>query len=88
MRRVACPVTVRTWARVPPGRSTLKKPQATIAPAWECGNCDQAGPVRRGAGPVPLGIEDLPYGRRRDVDSQAGQLAVDPAVPPSGVLLG
>ena len=32
------------------------------------------------------GLGDLPYGRRGDLDSQPGQLAVDPAVPPFGVL--
>ena len=41
------------------------------------------GPPRRGVDAVDL--EDLPYGRRRDVDSQAGQLAVDPAVSSAGV---
>jgi len=36
------------------------------------------GPPRRGAGAV--GLEDLPDGRRRNRDSQAGQFPVDPAV--------
>src|ERR1039458_5887727 len=44
------------------------------------------GPPRCGVDAV--GLEDLPYGRCRDLDSQAGQLAVDPAVSPSGVLPG
>src|ERR1039458_9229693 len=44
------------------------------------------GPPRRGAGAV--GLEDLPYGRRRDLDSQPGQLRVDPAVAPFGVVAG
>src|ERR1019366_624809 len=44
------------------------------------------GPPRRGAGAV--GLEDLPDGRRRDVDSQAGQFPVDPAVAPVGVVAG
>ena len=44
------------------------------------------GPPRRGADAV--GLEDLPYGRRRNLDSQAGQLTVDPAVSPCGVLPG
>ena len=35
-----------------------------------------------------VGPEDLPHGRRRDVDSQTGQFPVDPAVAPSGVLPG
>src|ERR1035441_4247213 len=53
MRRVACLITARTWAWVLPGRPAVKKPPARIASAWERTNCDQAGPVRRGAGPVP-----------------------------------
>jgi hypothetical protein len=40
----------------------------------------RSGPSRRWVDAV--GPEDLPYGRRRDVDSQAGQLAVNPAVSP------
>ena len=39
IRRVACPITARTWAWVPSGRSTLKKSQARIASAWECRKC-------------------------------------------------
>ena len=54
MLRAACPITVRTWAWVPSGRSTLKKSQARTASAWERRNCDQVGPVRRGAGSMPL----------------------------------
>ncbi len=44
------------------------------------------GPPRRGVDAA--GLQDLPHGRRRDLDSQAGQLAVDPAVSPFGVLAG
>jgi hypothetical protein len=44
------------------------------------------GPPRRGVDAV--GPENLPYGRRRDLDSQAGHLAVDPAVSPAGVFPG
>ncbi len=36
------------------------------------------GPPRRGVDAV--GLENLPYGRRRDLDSKAGQFCVDPAV--------
>ena len=32
------------------------------------------------------GLEDLPYSRCRDADAQASQLAVNPAVPPVGIL--
>jgi hypothetical protein len=51
----------------------------------------ELGPGR--TGPPPGGVdaagpEDLPDGRRCDLDSQPGQLAVDPAVPPSGILAG
>jgi hypothetical protein len=53
MRRVACSITASTQARVPPGRSTVKKSHARIASAWERRNRDQLGPVRLGAGPMP-----------------------------------
>ena len=56
MRRVACSITVRTWAWVPSSRSVVKKSHARIASAWERRNCDQVGPVRRGAGPMPLAL--------------------------------
>jgi hypothetical protein len=56
MRRVACSITARTEAWLPPGRSTVKKSLARIAPAWERRNCDQAGPVRRRAGLMPLAL--------------------------------
>src|ERR1017187_2554858 len=39
--------------RDPSSRSAVKKSQARIASAWERRNCDQVGPVRRGAGPIP-----------------------------------
>ena len=32
----------------------MKKSHARIASAWQRRNCDQVGPVRRGAGPMPL----------------------------------
>ena len=56
MRRVACSITVRTWAWVPPGKSAVKKSLARIASAWERRNCDQVGPVRRRAGLMPLAL--------------------------------
>jgi hypothetical protein len=34
----------------------LKKSQARMASAWERRNCDQVGPVRRGAGSMPLAL--------------------------------
>jgi hypothetical protein len=34
--------------------------RARIASAWERKNCDQAGPVRRRAGPVPLALRISP----------------------------
>jgi hypothetical protein len=57
MRRVACSITARTQAWVPPGRPAVKKSQARIASAWERRNCAQVGPVRRGAGPVPAFVK-------------------------------
>src|ERR1039458_54548 len=41
----------QAWVRS--SNSAVKKSQARIASAWERRNCDQAGPVRRSAGPVP-----------------------------------
>jgi hypothetical protein len=49
-----------------------------LRPGWP-------GPSWRGIDAVSL--EDLPYGRRSDLDSQAGQFPVDPAVAPSGEML-
>jgi len=37
-------------------RSIVKQSQARIAPARERRNCDQVGPVRRGAGSMPLAL--------------------------------
>ena len=37
-------------------RSIVNKSQARIAPARERRNCDQVGPVRRGAGATPLAL--------------------------------
>ena len=51
-------------------------------------NCDQVGPVCRGAGIDAAGREDLPHGGRCDLYAESGQLAVDPAIPPAGVLTG
>jgi hypothetical protein len=42
-----------TWAWVPSSRSAVNKSHARIASAWERRNCDQVGPVRRGAGSIP-----------------------------------
>ena len=74
--------------RVPSSRSAVKKSHARIAPAWERRNCGQAGPVRRGAGPVPSALRISRTAGAVGLDSRAGQLAVDPAVSPSGVLPG
>src|ERR1039457_2095868 len=49
-----------------------------LRPAWP-------GPPRRRADPGL--VQDFPYGRCRYFHSQAGQLAVDPAVPPFGEML-
>jgi hypothetical protein len=53
MRRVACSISARTYAFVPSSRSRVKKSQAMIVSAWECRNCAQLGPLRRGAGSTP-----------------------------------
>jgi len=54
MRLVACSITAWTEAWVPSSRSALKKSHARIGLAWERRNCDQLGPVRRGAGSIPV----------------------------------
>jgi hypothetical protein len=60
MRRVACSIKARTQAWVPSSRSTVKKPLARTASAWERRNCGQAGPVPGGIYAVDL--ENLPHG--------------------------
>ena len=64
----------------------MKKSHARIASAWECRNCDQAGPVRRGAGSVPLVLRICHTVDAATLYSQAGELTMDPAVAPFGVL--
>ena len=88
MRLVACSATARTQAWAPSSRRAVKKSHARIASAWERRNGDQEGP-----GPARRGVDsgflpNLPHRRCRYLHSQAGQLAVDPAVAPSGVLAG
>jgi hypothetical protein len=56
MRRVACSITARTYACVPSSRSTVKKSHARMASARECRNCDQASPVCRRPGSMPLAL--------------------------------
>ena len=86
MRLVAWSITARTQAGVPPGRSAVKKSQARIASAWERRNSGQVGPARR---EVDSGLlQNLLCCRRCYLHSQAGQLAVDPAVAPFGVVAG
>jgi hypothetical protein len=53
MRLLACSITAMTWAWVLSSRSAVKKLQASISWAWECGNCCQVGAVRYGAGSIP-----------------------------------
>src|ERR1019366_5741758 len=69
-------------------RSTVKKSDARIASAWERRNCAQAGPVRRGAGPVPLAWRISHTADAATLTPKAGQLPVDPPVAPLGVLPG
>src|ERR1019366_174695 len=45
-------------------------------------------PRMRRRGADTAGLEDLPDGRRRALDSRPGQLPVDPAVAPLGILPG
>jgi len=53
----------------------VKKSSARIPCAWDRGNSAQPG-----------ALEDLPDRRRRDLDAQSGELAVDPPVAPGPVL--
>ena len=66
----------------------MKKSQARIGSAWERRNCDQASPVRRGAGSIPAFFRISHTVDAATFDSQPGQFPVDPAVSPSGVLPG
>ncbi len=52
------------------------------------GNPLRPGRPAPSAGVDAAGLEDLPHGRRCDVNAQASQLTVDPPVPPFGVLAG
>jgi hypothetical protein len=87
MRLVACSITARTWAWVPPGRPAVNKPrQDRLGLAAREPRPGRSGPARRAAGSRLR--QNVPRRRRRYLHSPAGQLAVDPAVPPSGVLPG
>ena len=88
MRRVACSITARTEAWVPPGRSTVKKSHARTASACARRNWDQVGEVRRGAGSIPAFFRISHAVDAAILYAQAGQLAIDPAVAPFRVLLG
>jgi hypothetical protein len=84
MRLVACCITARTWAWVPPGRPAVKKPRQDRLGL----GTQELRPGRPGPPPGRVdtaGLEDLPDGRRCDFNPEAGQLAVNPAVPPFGV---
>jgi hypothetical protein len=85
IRRVACSITARTWAWVPSSRSAVKKSQARIASAWERRNCDQVGPVRRGAGSMPLAFR---ISHTVDAATLTPSPASSPWIlrPPSGIL--
>jgi hypothetical protein len=87
MRLVACSITARTWAWVPPGRPAVTKPrQDRLGLGTRELRPGRSGSARRA---VDSGLlQNFPHRRRRYLHSQAGQLAVDPAVPPFGVLAG
>jgi hypothetical protein len=70
---------------VPPGRSTVKKSQARIAPAWQRRNCDQSGQVAVDAAVSPSRV--LP-GQPEDqgLDVLAGRRAAGLALLGSGRL--
>jgi hypothetical protein len=55
--------------------------------AWARRNCDQVGPVRRGAGSIPA-AEDRPHGGGADLVAESGEFAVYASIPPGGILRG
>src|ERR1700738_5282093 len=57
-----------------------------MAWAWLARNWVQVGPLRRGAGSTPGGVEDLPDRAGGDLVAQSDQLAVDAPVAPGRVL--
>src|SRR6266702_1690380 len=52
-RRVPCSMNTKTYRRFSSTVPTWKKSTARIPAAWECRNCRQVGPERRGAGSMP-----------------------------------
>ena len=88
MRRVACSITAKDvglGAVEQVGREEVAGQDRLSLRTQEL-RPGRAGAARRGVGSgFP---QKLPYRRRRYLHSQAGQLAVDPAVSPFRVLLG
>jgi hypothetical protein len=60
------------------GPSAVEQFHAEEVAGWERRNCDQAGPVRRGAGSMPLAFR-ISHTVDAATLTQAGQLAMDPA---------
>jgi hypothetical protein len=87
MRLVACCIAARTPAWVPssrPGCEEVARQDRLGLGAQELRPAVPGSTPRRGVDPGL--VQDFPHRRRRHLHSQAGQLTMDPAVPPSGVL--
>ena len=78
----------KTYSRPSSTVSTWVKSQARMPSAWAARNCRQLCPPRCGAGSTPGPAQDQPHGRGRQPMAEPGQLAVDSAVTPAGVVRG
>jgi hypothetical protein len=86
MRRVACSITAQDVGLGAVEQVGGEESRARIASAWERRNCGQVSPVRPRRGIDAAGLEDLPHGGSCNLYAPPGQFAVDPAIPPAGVL--
>src|SRR6266498_5013433 len=88
IRRLACSITANTYIRVPVRVTVSRKSHASRASAWERRKSAQVLQVRSGAGSDPGLFQDLPYGGGGHLHPQHQQVAVQPSVPPLGILAG
>src|SRR6266516_2083635 len=66
--------------------STWTKSAATIPRACAVRNCFPVGPVRRGAGAGPGGMQDLPHRRAGDRVAELDEFALHTPVPPRRIV--
>src|SRR5215471_21776879 len=88
IRRMWCSITASTNIRVPDRVTASKKSQAKRASAWERRKSAQVVDERSGAGVDPGFPQQLPHGGRGDLHPEHEQFAVQPPIPPAGVLPG